>query len=218
MAIFNPSERLMMPTAEQALPGRSQAMPVSAPHHVLGTPLQGPFAEGSKKLLLGMGCFWGVERKLWQQQGVLVTAVGYAGGLTPNATYDEVCTGMTGHNEVVLVVYDPAQTTLETLLAVFWQSHNPTQGMRQGNDMGTQYRSGLYLYSESDLQLAEAARMTYASCLKQAGVTVAITTEIMPAPEFYYAEEYHQQYLAKNPAGYCGLAGIGVDYSQTAQV
>jgi len=218
MAIFNLSEKLIMPTAEQALPGRTQALLVSAPHHVLGSSLQAPFAEGSKKLLLGMGCFWGVERKLWQQQGVLVTAVGYAGGLTPNATYDEVCTGMTGHNEVVLVVYDPAQTTLESLLAVFWQSHNPTQGMRQGNDTGTQYRSGLYLYSEADLQLAEAAGVTYASCLQQAGVTAAITTEIMPAPEFYYAEEYHQQYLAKNPAGYCGLTGIGVDYPLTTPI
>ncbi len=218
MAIFNLSEKLMMPTAEQALPGRTQVLPVSAPHHVLGSSLQAPFAEGSKKLLLGMGCFWGVERKLWQQQGVLVTAVGYAGGLTPNATYDEVCTGMTGHNEVVLVVYDPAKTTLESLLAVFWQSHNPTQGMRQGNDTGTQYRSGIYLYSEADLQLAEAARATYANCLQQAGVTAAITTEVMPAPEFYYAEEYHQQYLAKNPAGYCGLVGIGVDYPLTTSI
>lgn len=215
MAIFNLSEKLIMPTAEQALPGRTQAMPASGPHHVLGTSLQAPFAEGSKKLLLGMGCFWGVERKLWQQQGVLVTAVGYAGGLTPNATYDEVCTGMTGHNEVVLLVYDPAKTTLEALLAVFWQSHNPTQGMRQGNDTGTQYRSGLYLYSEADLLLAKATAASYAGCLQQAGVAAAITTEIMPAPEFYYAEEYHQQYLAKNPGGYCGLAGVGVDYPLT---
>ena len=217
MAIFNPSERLMMPTAEQALPGRSQAMPVSAPHHVLGTPLQGPFAEGSKKLLLGMGCFWGVERKLWQQQGVLVTAVGYAGGLTPNATYDEVCTGMTGHNEVVLVVYDPAQTTLETLLAVFWQSHNPTQGMRQGNDMGTQYRSGIYTFDASQLAAAKASEKIFQGSLMASGYG-EITTEIQPAGDFYYAEHYHQQYLAKVPNGYCGLGGTGVCYSgkQTA--
>ena len=216
MAIFNLSEKLMMPTAEQALPGRTQAMPLAASHHVLASSLHAPFAAGSKKLLLGMGCFWGVERKLWQQAGVLVTAVGYSAGLTANATYDEVCTGMTGHNEVVLVVYDPEQISLEALLAVFWQSHNPTQGMRQGNDSGTQYRSGLYLYSEADLALAEATAVSYANCLQQAGVAAAITTEIMPATEFYYAEEYHQQYLAKNPAGYCGLAGLGVDYPITA--
>jgi peptide-methionine (S)-S-oxide reductase len=213
MAIFNLSDKLTMPTLDQALPGRTHTMPLSAPHHVLGSSLQAPFAEGSKKLLLGMGCFWGVERKLWQQKGILVTAVGYAGGLTPNATYEEVCSGMTGHNEVVLVVYDPGQTSLEELLAVFWQCHNPTQGMRQGNDVGTQYRSGIYLYNEADLQLAEASHVTYATCLQQAGVAAAITTEIMPAPEFYYAEAYHQQYLAKNPGGYCGLAGIGVNYS-----
>jgi peptide-methionine (S)-S-oxide reductase len=198
-----------MPTAETALPGRDQAMPVPAAHHVNGNPLRGPFPGHLAQAMFGMGCFWGVERKFWQLPGVYTTAAGYAAGLTPNPTYQEVCTGQTGHNEVVLVVYDPEQVSYEELLQVFWEGHDPTQGMRQGNDLGTQYRSGIYTCDEEQQGLAEASRELFQQALAQAGYG-EITTEILPAPEFYYAEDYHQQYLAKNPGGYCGLGGTGV--------
>jgi len=183
-------------------------MPVPARHFVKGTRLEPPF-EGMKLALFGLGCFWGAERKFWQTPGVYSTAVGYAGGFTPNATYEEVCTGMTGHNEVVLVAYDPKLTNIEALLRVFWENHDPTQGMRQGNDVGTQYRSGIYYFDEEQRVAAEASRDAYQEELRRAGHGV-ITTEIVPAPEFYYAEDYHQQYLAKNPNGYCGIGGTGV--------
>ncbi|PXF31794.1 methionine sulfoxide reductase A [Pokkaliibacter plantistimulans] len=202
-------KKLEMPTAEEALPGRVQSMPVADKHTVLGTPLKAPFPAGMECALFGLGCFWGAERKFWQQSGVYSTAVGYAGGLTPNPTYDEVCTGLTGHNEVVLVVFDPQQTSYQNLLKVFWEVHNPTQGMRQGGDIGTQYRSGIYTFSDEQLQQALDSREAFASKLQDAGFG-AITTEIMQAPEFFYAEDYHQQYLDKNPQGYCGLGGTGV--------
>jgi peptide-methionine (S)-S-oxide reductase len=184
-------------------------MPVPAEHFVNGNPLRGPFAEHLQQAVFGMGCFWGVERKFWQLDGVYTTAAGYAAGETPNPTYREVCSGKTGHNEVVLVVFDPAQISYEQLLKVFWEGHNPTQGMRQGNDMGTQYRSGIYTFDESQAALALASKNAFQSALDQAGYG-AITTEILPARAFYYAEDYHQQYLAKNPGGYCGLGGTGV--------
>jgi peptide-methionine (S)-S-oxide reductase len=198
-----------MPTPEQALPGRDEAMPVPAQHYVNGHPLQGPFPAGLAMAQFGLGCFWGAERKFWQLEGVYTTAVGYAAGLTANPTYQEVCSGMTGHNEVVLVVYDPKQVTYEILLKLFWESHDPTQGMRQGNDIGTQYRSGIYVYNDEQRQQAEASRAAYQQHLQAAGYG-EITTEILDAPTFYYAEDYHQQYLAKNPNGYCGLGGTGV--------
>ncbi|MFP8965450.1 peptide-methionine (S)-S-oxide reductase MsrA [Pokkaliibacter sp. CJK22405] len=200
---------LDMPSAEQALPGRSSAVSVPASHTVLGNPLKGPFPTGFQTALFGLGCFWGAERKFWQQLGVFTTAVGYAGGITPNPSYEEVCTGMTGHTEVVLVVFDPRITSYEKLLKVFWEVHDPTQGMRQGGDIGTQYRSAIYTYSAGQQAAAELSREAFAEELKQAGFG-AITTEILPAPTFYYAEEYHQQYLDKNPAGYCGLKGTGI--------
>jgi len=203
---------LDMPTADTALKGRATAMPVADRHFVNGKPLKGPFPAGLREAVFGLGCFWGAERLFWQQPGVYTTAVGYAGGFTPNPTYEEVCTGRTGHNEVVLVVYDPAQVTYEQLLTAFWESHDPTQGMRQGNDTGTQYRSGIYW---SDLQQRDAALRSKADFelrLKAAGFG-PITTEIIEAPDFYYAEDYHQQYLGKNPGGYCGLAGTGVKCS-----
>jgi peptide-methionine (S)-S-oxide reductase len=184
-------------------------MPVPSQHYVNGNPLQPPYPEGMELAMFGMGCFWGAERKFWQQPGIYITAVGYAGGLTPNPTYEEVCSGMTGHNEVVRVVFDPATIRYETLLKVFWENHNPTQGMRQGNDVGTQYRSGIYVYSDSQRQQAEASREAYQQALKASGYG-EITTEIIDAPEFYFAEGYHQQYLAKNPNGYCGLGGTNV--------
>lgn len=184
-------------------------MPLTDRHFVNGHPLRPPFPDGMELALFGLGCFWGAERKFWQLEGVFTTAVGYAGGLTPNPTYREVCSGLTGHNEVVRVVYDPQQIRYETLLKVFWESHDPTQGMRQGNDVGTQYRSGIYVYSPEQRQLAEASRDAYQVLLSQAGFGT-ITTEILDAPVFYYAEDYHQQYLAKNPNGYCGLGGTGV--------
>ena len=184
-------------------------MPVPDKHYVNGHPLQPPFPAGMETALFGMGCFWGAERKFWETAGVYTTAVGYAAGSTPNPTYREVCSGMTGHNEVVLVVYDPSVITYEGILKVFWENHNPTQGMRQGNDTGTQYRSGAYTYSDGQHKLAETARDAYQAQLKSAGLG-KITTEILTAPEFYYAEDYHQQYLAKNPGGYCGLGGTGV--------
>ncbi|MFT3931683.1 MAG: peptide-methionine (S)-S-oxide reductase MsrA [Spongiibacteraceae bacterium] len=201
--------KLTMPTPERALPGRAQKMPVPAKHFVLNTPLSPPFAAEMECAMFGLGCFWGAERRFWQQPGVYTTAVGYAAGFTPNPTYEEVCSGQTGHNEVVLVVFDPQKISYEKLLKVFWESHNPTQGFRQGNDIGTQYRSGIYCYSSAQKALALATQAEFQQALKEAGFS-AITTEIIDAPEFYYAEDYHQQYLAKNPGGYCGLGGTGV--------
>ncbi len=198
-----------LPSPSEALPGRAETMPVPAQHYVNKNPLKPPFPEGMEKAIFGMGCFWGAERKFWQLQGVYTTAVGYGAGITPNPTYQEVCTGMTGHNEVVLVVFDPKVISYQELLKVFWENHNPTQGMRQGNDNGTQYRSGIYVYSESQKQAAQASQQMYQQALKDAGYG-EITTEIVDAPEFYYAEDYHQQYLAKNPGGYCGLGGTNV--------
>lgn len=198
-----------MPTLERALPGRDEAMVVLNQHYVNGHPLLPPFPTGMQQAMFGLGCFWGAERKFWQIEGVYTTAVGYAAGLTPNPTYQEVCSGLTGHNEVVLVVYDPQQVSYAELLKVFWQSHDPTQGMRQGNDIGTQYRSGVYIYGDEQRLQAEASKSAYQQQLSAAGYGT-ITTEIIDAPAFYYAEDYHQQYLAKNPNGYCGLGGTGV--------
>lgn len=209
MVLFGFGKKLEIPSPDEALPGRSEPMPVPDKHYVNGNPLQAPFPDGMETAVFGMGCFWGAERKFWQTEGVYSTAVGYAAGHTPNPTYREVCSGMTGHNEVVLVVYDPSVISYEGILKVFWENHNPTQGMRQGNDTGTQYRSGIYTYSDAQRQLAEASRAAYQQRLKQEGYD-KITTEILDAPEFYYAEDYHQQYLAKNPGGYCGLGGTGV--------
>jgi len=203
------TKSLKIPSQDQALPGRDARMPVPAAHFVNGHPLQPPFPDGFGRAMFGMGCFWGAERKFWQLPGVYTTAVGYAAGHTPNPTYREVCSGMTGHAEVVLVVFDPQVTRYEDLLKAFWEDHDPTQGMRQGNDAGTQYRSGIYYFSEADRRAAEASRDAYQQRLSAAGYG-RITTEILPAPEFYYAEDYHQQYLAKNPDGYCGLGGTGV--------
>ncbi|MFM7713412.1 MAG: peptide-methionine (S)-S-oxide reductase MsrA [Microcystis sp.] len=210
MVLFGFGKKLTLPTVREALPGRSEKMPVPSTHYVNGHPLQPPFPGGMETAMFGLGCFWGAERKFWQLEGVYTTAVGYAAGITPNPTYQEVCTGMTGHNEVVLVVYDPSVISYEQLLKVFWESHNPTQGMRQGNDTGTQYRSGIYTYSPLQKQLAEKSRSIYQEALNKAGHG-QITTEIIDAPEFYYAEVYHQQYLAKNPGGYCGLGGTKVE-------
>ena len=198
-----------LPTAESALPGRDTAMPVVAPHLVLGTPIVPPFPDGFEQVVVGMGCFWGAERVFWQAPGVISTSVGYAGGYTPNPTYEEVCSGRTGHNEVVRVVFDPAATSFEALLKLFWENHDPTQGMRQGNDAGTQYRSGIYTSSDAQREAALASRDAYERRLAEAGYG-PVTTEIVDAPEFYYAEDYHQQYLAKVPNGYCGLGGTGV--------
>ena len=198
-----------VPAAADCLPGRPEPIATADTHFVNGRPLKGPWPEGMQQAMFGMGCFWGVERKFWQQPGVWVTAVGYAAGHTPNPTYREVCTGRTGHNEVVLVVWDPAQTGYEALLRVFWEGHDPTQGMRQGNDVGTQYRSGIYAFDAAQKAAAEASKAAYAPRLREAGYG-AITTEIVDAPAFYYAEDYHQQYLAKNPGGYCGVGGTGV--------
>lgn len=209
MALFGLGKKTTMPSPEEALPGRSEKMSVPDKHYVNGNSLQAPFPEGTELAMFGLGCFWGAERKFWQQEGVYSTAVGYAAGHTPNPTYREVCSGMTGHNEVVQVVYDPQVISYEALLKVFWESHNPTQGMRQGNDSGTQYRSGIYYYSDAQKAAAEKTRQAYQSALKDAGHG-EITTEIIPAPEFYYAEDYHQQYLDKNPGGYCGLGGTNV--------
>ncbi|HZI10252.1 MAG TPA: peptide-methionine (S)-S-oxide reductase MsrA [Myxococcus sp.] len=206
---FQSTKKSRMPTPEEALPGRSEEMPVPAKHEVLGTPIKGPVPEGMEEVVVGLGCFWGAERKFWQTPGVYSTAVGYAAGLTPNPTYREVCSGQTGHNEVVRVVFDPKKVSFEQLLKVFWESHNPTQGMRQGNDVGTQYRSGIYYTSEAQKRAAEASRDAYQQALAAKGFD-PITTEILPAPVFYYAEDYHQQYLEKNPGGYCGLGGTGV--------
>jgi len=202
---FNKTE---MPTAESALPGRDEAMPVRNRHFVNGNPIAPPFPEGLQQAMFGMGCFWGAERRFWQLDGVYSTAVGYAGGFTPNPSYDEVCTGLTGHNEVVLVIYDPHKITYQQLLKTFWEAHDPTQGMRQGNDVGTQYRSGIYVFDQEQDTLAHATRSAFQQALSAKGYA-EITTEILDAPTFYYAEDFHQQYLAKNPNGYCGLGGTG---------
>jgi len=205
--IFGKS-KLRMPEPDQALPGRTEAMPVPARHLVTGAPLAGPF-PGKATAIFGMGCFWGAERKFWQAPGVYTTAVGYAGGLTPNPTYEEVCSGLTGHTEAVLVVYDPAVASYDALLKIFWESHDPTQGMQQGNDVGTQYRSAIYYNTAAEGDAARASRDRFQEALAGAGLGT-ITTEIREAPAFYYAEPYHQQYLARNPNGYCGLGGTGV--------
>lgn len=201
--------KLRLPTTEEALPGRAEPMPVQGRHFVSGASLTGPWPEGAQLALFGYGCFWGAEKKLWQVPGVLSTQVGYAGGVTPNPTYREVCSGLTGHNEVVRVVFDPARVSYEELLRVFWENHDPTQGMRQGNDVGTQYRSGIYAYDADQQRRAEASRALFQERLRARGFG-DITTEIVPAPVFYLAEDYHQQYLAKNPDGYCGIGGTGV--------
>ncbi len=199
-----------MPAAKDALPGRSTPIETASRHFVNGFPLKGPYPEGSRTAIFGLGCFWGAERKFWELgEGIVVTAVGYAGGYTPNPTYEEVCTGRTGHNEVVLVVYDPRKISYEVLLMTFWESHDPTQGMRQGNDLGTQYRSGIYVADQAQRQAAEASRAAYTKAIGARGYG-PITTEIVDVPPFYFAEEYHQQYLAKNPDGYCGLGGTGI--------
>jgi peptide-methionine (S)-S-oxide reductase len=202
-------KKLEMPSPQDALPGRKEEMAVPAQHFVLKTPLKPPFPQGLEEAVFGLGCFWGAERKFWQQKGVYSTSVGYAAGMTPNPTYEEVCSGQTGHNEVVRVIFDPAVISFEDLLKVFWENHNPTQGMRQGNDLGTQYRSGIYVTSDTQRQAANMSRQTYDVALQRAGFD-RVTTEVLDAPAFYYAEAYHQQYLAKNPDGYCGLGGTGV--------
>lgn len=206
------TRKTVMVSEEQALPGRDEVMSLSNKHAVLGTPIQPPFPEHLQQAIFGLGCFWGAERKFWQLEGVYTTAVGYSGGFTKNPVYEEVCSGMTGHNEVVLVVYDPEQISYQQLLSVFWESHNPTQGMRQGNDMGSQYRSGIYTFGGEQTSLAELSKVIYGESLEAAGIG-EITTEIYAAKPFYYAEEYHQQYLHKNPGGYCGLGGTGVSCS-----
>jgi peptide-methionine (S)-S-oxide reductase len=203
------AHKLRMPNPEQALPGRSTRMPVAPHHFVLGTPMQPPFPGDTELALFGLGCFWGAERAFWKLDGVYTTAVGYAGGFTPNPSYEEVCSGLTGHNEVVRAVFRPAQLPYAQLLRIFWELHDPTQGMRQGNDVGTQYRSGIYACAPGQRAAAEASREVYQKALAARGFP-EITTEILDAPEFYYAEDYHQQYLAKNPGGYCGLGGTGV--------
>jgi len=198
-----------MIVAEDALPGRPDPIPTAKTHFLTGRPLKSAVPEGMEQAMFGMGCFWGVERIFWQIEGVWLTMVGYAGGYTPNPTYDEVCSGRTGHNEVVRLIFDPALVSYEALLKTFWEGHDPTQGMRQGNDRGTQYRSGIYTYTGEQLAQAEVSRIAYAPRLEEAGFG-AVSTEILLAPEFYYAEDYHQQYLARNPAGYCGIGGTGV--------
>ena len=203
------ADKLRLPNQAEALPGRPHSILTEGTHFVSGAPLKGPYPAGAQLAQFALGCFWGAERLFWKLPGVLVTAVGYAGGITPNPTYEETCSGRTGHAEVVLVVFDPARISYEQLLKVFWENHDPTQGMRQGNDVGTQYRSAIYTYSDDQLRAAEASRDAYAKALAERGMG-PVTTEIAPAPEFYFAEGYHQQYLAKNPAGYCGIGGTGV--------
>ena len=208
--MFTLKKSLTIPTKAEALPGRTTAIRTATNHFVNGTPLKGPYPAGAEMAIFGAGCFWGVERKFWQLgDGIFVTAVGYAAGATPNPTYEEVCSGRTGHNEVVLVVFDPKKISYDKLLKTFWENHDPTQGMRQGNDVGTQYRSGIYVFNDAQRKAAEESKVMYAKALadKRYG---DITTEILDAPEFYFAEDYHQQYLAKNPAGYCGVCGTGV--------
>ena len=207
--MFFSSSKVKMPSADSALPGRDEEMAVPARHFVLGTPIKGPFAPHLEQAVFGLGCFWGAEKQFWKIKGVVTTAVGYAAGLTKNPTYREVCSGRTGHNEVVLVVFDPKVVSYATLVKVFFESHDPTQGMRQGNDVGTQYRSGIYAFSPAQRDLAEATKAAYSSALVAAG-RGQVTTEVLHTPPFYYAEDYHQQYLAKNPKGYCGLGGTGV--------
>ncbi|MBL8587010.1 MAG: peptide-methionine (S)-S-oxide reductase MsrA [Methylobacteriaceae bacterium] len=208
--MFSFRKKTAMPAPADALPGRAAPIATAERHFVNGRPLQGPYPDGMQEAMFGLGCFWGAERKFWQlPRGVWATMVGYAGGFTPNPTYEEVCSGLTGHNEVVRVIFDPREIAYETLLKTFWESHDPTQGMRQGNDVGTQYRSGVYVFSPEQRAAAEASRAAYASALAARGIG-AITTEIVDAPPFYFAEDYHQQYLAKNPGGYCGLGGTGV--------
>ena len=204
-----PSQKLTLPAPDQALPGRDERMRVAKAHYVNGAPLEPPFPAGTELALFGLGCFWGAERKFWQTPGVVSTSVGYAGGLTPNPTYEEVCSGRTGHTEVVRVVFDPRTLGYGELLRSFWEAHDPTQGMRQGNDVGTQYRSAIYTYGDEQARAAAASRDAYQQALSASG-HATITTEIAEAPEFYYAEDYHQQYLAKNPGGYCGIGGTGV--------
>jgi peptide-methionine (S)-S-oxide reductase len=215
--MFMNSHKSRMPSADEALPGRDVKIPVPTEHYVNGHPLEAPFPDGMQLAMFGLGCFWGAERKFWQADGVYSTAVGYAAGYTPNPTYKEVCSGMTGHNEVVLVVFDPNKVSYECLLKIFWEAHDPTQGMRQGNDTGTQYRSGVYCYSDEQLEQAKASKEIFQKELSAAGHG-SITTEIISAPEFYYAEDYHQQYLAKNPNGYCGLGGTGVTYPGSTHI
>jgi peptide-methionine (S)-S-oxide reductase len=207
--MFGAGRKTTMPELHEALPGRKRKMPVADRHYVNANRLQPPFPEGLETAMFGLGCFWGAERRFWQTAGVYSTAVGYAGGVTPNPLYEEVCSGMTGHNEVVMVIYDPSKVSYDELLSLFWESHDPTQGMRQGNDVGTQYRSGIYTFNEAQQTAALASRDRYQQRLAENGYP-AISTEIMEAPAFYYAEDYHQQYLAKNPGGYCGLGGTGV--------
>jgi len=217
MSLFGFGKKSSLPTPETALPGRTTAMPVTTKHFVNSNPLQAPFGRDNlETAMFGMGCFWGAERKFWQKDGVFSTAAGYAAGITPNPTYEEVCSGMTGHNEVVLVMFDPQVISYAEILKVFWENHNPTQGMRQGNDTGSQYRSGIYTYSDAQLKLAEIARDRFQEGLTKAGYG-KITTEIIPAPTFYYAESYHQQYLAKNPNGYCGLGGCNISLPDLAE-
>ena len=207
--MFFQRKKSELPTADGALPGRATPMPVPERHLVLGTPMDGEFPASTGRALFGMGCFWGAERAFWEHPGVFTTAVGYSGGFTPNPTYEEVCSGMTGHNEVVLVVFETARTSYEALLRLFWESHDPTQGMRQGNDTGTQYRSGIYVFDDTQKRQAQASKQAFQSALERARKGT-ITTEIVAAGPFYYAEDYHQQYLARNPGGYCGLGGTGV--------
>ena len=208
--MFGFRKPLTIPTASEALPGRATAIPTAHTHFINGNPLKGPYPKGAEMAMFGMGCFWGAERKFWELgDGIVVTAVGYAAGPTPNPTYEEVCSGRTGHNEVVLVVYDPKIMSYERLLKAFWESHDPTQGMRQGNDAGTQYRSGIYTFSPDQRRAAEASKASFGAALAQRRFG-PITTEILDAPPFYFAEDHHQQYLAKNPMGYCGLGGTGV--------
>ena len=207
MRLFGRPATIQSPA--DALPGRDTRIPITGPHHTLGTSIEGPFPDGTQQAIFGMGCFWGAERMFWQLAGVHTTAVGYAGGYTPNATYEEVCSGLTGHNEVVLVVFEPKAITYTDLLRVFWEGHDPTQGMRQGNDRGTQYRSGIYCFGDAQLETATRSREAFQPMLTDSGYG-EITTEIVPAPPFYYAESYHQQYLSKEPNGYCGLGGTGV--------
>jgi peptide-methionine (S)-S-oxide reductase len=206
-----PSKKTSLPAHDDALPGRATPLPISGKHFVNGSDIKQPATGGLEEAVFGLGCFWGAERKFWQMPGVVTTAVGYAGGYTANATYEEVCSGRTGHAEVVRVIYDPNKVSYQQLLKAFWESHDPTQGMRQGNDIGTQYRSAIYYTTDAQKRAAEESRRVYQEALSQAH-RAAITTEIRDAPEFYYAEEYHQQYLAKNPNGYCGLGGCGVKY------
>jgi peptide-methionine (S)-S-oxide reductase len=207
--VFRFGREPTMPDEGQALPGRSDPMPVPDAHYVNGHPLRPPFPDGFEQAVFGMGCFWGAERKFWEAEGVYTTAVGYAGGTTPNPTYEETCSGLTGHTEVALVVFDPAVISYDEVLRIFWENHDPTQGMRQGNDVGTQYRSALYTTDDAQAEAADRSRTAYQQELTAAGLG-EITTEIGPAPAFYYAEDYHQQYLAKNPGGYCGIGGTGV--------